>query len=395
MDCADDLITRPILFYFPGSPVLNTAGSQARAKWLLKVLAARFGNLTFYSYRNGPSWPWVGDAEETFRTQFPGIELILEHDGPLLRRWKSVKNLLVALFPGQAGRILSWRLPFCTDALRRYFARCPDAIVLCNYVDGLTQLNGLGRKPYIVDTHDIKFVHFLKLTKTKKVTDLSVLLKMRGEMACLANACGIVAISPAEEKMLRMLISDVPTYYIPAAPEPIALPACKQHRYDLLFVGSSVALNVEGISTFIAEHDAWLARYRLAICGDVCDVESIRALCRGRPNLSLLGVVRDLNVPFSEAKCAISPVEGTGLKIKVVDALARGKPVFASRQSFDGLTPGYDGCVLPTDEAVMSQILDDPAALQAAETAAVRYYEQFRQGGELEALLDRLRTFGR
>ena len=48
----------------------------------------------------------------------------------------------------------------------------------------------------------------------------------------------------------------------------------------------------------------------------------------------------------------ICPVEGTGANIKVLEALAYGKPVFACESAISGLPPGSEFVCVPTVRAV-------------------------------------------
>jgi hypothetical protein len=385
-------IQRPVLVYFPGSVVLSTSGSQSRANWLLKILTSYCDDLTLYSYSDGPWWEWTPQAVQQFKAEFPKVRLLLDERNFVLKQVTSLKNLLIPMFPSQLRRILNVRVPFSAPRLRRYFDENQRCILFCNFVDGVTQLNGLADKPYFIDTHDIKFVHYLKKSKVP-CTALSVLRKFRGEMASLDGASGVIAISPAEEQVFRMLLS-ARVYYLPALPDPIRLEAKLPPLYDLSFIGSRGPLNVEGFTNFIEENDPWLRRYKVALYGQICEVESIRALCSKRPYIAARGYVSDLNEALGQTKCTISPVEGTGLKIKLVDSLARGKPVFASRQSLDGLAPGFESCVFPIREQSIRRLLDDPDALREAEIASVSYYEKFRHAGDLPLLLESLRTLG-
>ena len=93
--------------------------------------------------------------------------------------------------------------------------------------------------------------------------------------------------------------------------------------------------------------------------GRVGENTSVRAFAQDRPHIDLLGFVDDLSAIYAASKAAISPVDGTGLKIKAVEALGHGRPVFASRHSMEGLAPGYDRCVFPIERSLIERILWD------------------------------------
>src|SRR5262249_49611206 len=100
------------------------------------------------------------------------------------------------------------------------------------------------------------------------------------------------------------------------------------------------------------------------------------------PHIRLLGFVPDMAPIYRASKAALSPVNGTGLKIKIVDALKYGKPVFASRQALDGLPAGYEQSVFPIEQDAIEQLILDRKARLAAGTAARTYFCYLQQAGD-------------
>jgi len=115
---------------------------------------------------------------------------------------------------------------------------------------------------------------------------------------------------------------------------------------------------------------------------------SIREFQQGRPHINLLGFVEDLSTVYAASKAAISPVDGTGLKIKAVEALGHGRPVFASRHSIEGLAPGYDRCVFPIERSFIERILLDDSKLEAAQASALAYWESLATAGDMTQFQD-------
>ena len=118
----------------------------------------------------------------------------------------------------------------------------------------------------------------------------------------------------------------------------------------------------------------WLAKRPIAVAGAVCTAEPILRLAADWPSLNLLGYVEDLPATFAATKATLTPVEGTGLKIKMLEALEHGKPVFASDSARAGLPPGHGACVFGLDRRTIETLLDDPNALSAAELAAFQFH---------------------
>jgi Glycosyl transferases group 1 len=133
---------------------------------------------------------------------------------------------------------------------------------------------------------------------------------------------------------------------------------------------------------FCKREEAWLSRYRMAVCGNVCDQPEVAQYAARHPHIRLLGFVPDMAAIYRTSKAALSPVNGTGLKIKIVDALQHGKPVFASRQSLDGLPAGYEQSIFPIEQDAIEQLILDAGARWAAETAAKTYLRYLQQAGD-------------
>ena len=98
---------------------------------------------------------------------------------------------------------------------------------------------------------------------------------------------------------------------------------------------------------------------------------------------SILGFQPNLDEVYAQSKLVVSPVEGTGLKMKVAEALAHGKPVCGSDHSIEALPPGWEQCVFPLTRPVIEALIEDPIRLQEASAAARVYYSSFETSGEL------------
>lgn len=107
-------------------------------------------------------------------------------------------------------------------------------------------------------------------------------------------------------------------------------------RFDLLMVGSSNHMNVQGLLWFGREVLPLLLAVqpalRVAVAGGVC------AATPDMPGLIKLGVVADLAAVYACTRLALNPVQsGTGLNIKSVEALGFGMPLLATSSGSRGL----------------------------------------------------------
>lgn len=183
-----------------------------------------------------------------------------------------------------------------------------------------------------------------------KSSDSVASLSLAEEVQMLAAADTIVAIQRDEAEVLRQKLPDHEILVTPIAALPVTKPQ-PGNADVVLFVGSSAAPNVDGIKWFI---DAcWPAiRQRrpeavLNIAGSVCS-----GLGRVPDGVRLLNVVDDLDDLYAEAAVVISPLRaGSGLKIKLIEALSKGKAVVATTTTLQGVADIMNGCVAISDSA--------------------------------------------
>jgi len=200
----------------------------------------------------------------------------------------------------------------------------------------------------------------------------------------------LVSISPPEKAIFHLLTRNSHTFYILAyfkfAKELVeAYSLDSEFNFDLLFVASDNFFNVQGFTDFAESNSSWLCKYRICLVGRICGNEQVVHLANTYKNISLLGYVPDLSNIYRAAKAVISPTDGTGLKIKVVDALLHGKPVFGSAHTRDGLPSGYEDCVFPIHRAEIESILNISENRKKAEVAAFHYVRTIDRVSEIDS----------
>jgi Glycosyl transferases group 1 len=199
-------------------------------------------------------------------------------------------------------------------------------------------------------------------------------LQLGDEMDMLGRAQAVLAIQPHEAQVVQNHLPHCEVILTPMAIEPVAA-AQPGTGSSVLFVGSNTAPNVLGLTWFVSE--VW-PKIRgsapgaiLQIAGGVCD--ALRDPVEGvRP----LGFVSDLDAIYRDAAVVVSPLQvGSGLKIKLIEALGRGKAIVATPTTVEGVEKEVEGAVFVTDRAEafaqsVLRLLDDPELrLRQAEAA--------------------------
>jgi succinoglycan biosynthesis protein ExoO len=179
------------------------------------------------------------------------------------------------------------------------------------------------------------------------------------ETRLLARADLVVAIQKAEADEVRRLLPGKPVITVPMTATPAPRP--KPGRSDrALFVGSNVQANVTGL--------AWMLEFAWPIVRAArSDVELIVAgsVSRGQPPVTpgvrYVGFVERLDPLYESAGVVVSPLTGgSGLKIKLIEALAHGKACVATSVTLQGVEEEAGGAVALADtpEAFAQAILD-------------------------------------
>ena len=197
------------------------------------------------------------------------------------------------------------------------------------------------------------------------------------EMGLLDLADTIIAIQTEEEQLVRQNLPEKPVILVPMAVSPV-VDVQPGEDATLLFVGSNTLPNIDGINWFL--NDVWpfvVERYPdvyLHIAGTCCG--SLRHV---PANVILLGRVDDLEDVYRRAGVVISPLRsGSGLKIKLVEAMGRGKAAVVTGTTLQGVQGIVGHAVLEANTAegfmdALTRLLHDPA-------------ERARLGGEALAV---------
>lgn len=229
--------------------------------------------------------------------------------------------------------------------------------------------------------------HYLKITLTNDLRHIYSRLvqgriqRTEGEMTSreleqrlLRASNTIVAIREDDGAVFRQLLDTqtvlvAPPSFVPSpgAGQPIA------HR--CLFVASDSGANREGIAWFL-QH-AWplvraaIPDAELHVCGPICNGFSTDA-----PGVVLRGYVDSLAAEYEQAAVVLVPLLcGSGVKIKLMEALAHGKACVTTPIGVEGM-PALEPCVLcaGTPEEFSRHVvllLNDDHARRQLETRAL------------------------
>jgi len=352
--------------------MLRSDGCHIRLLDMIKFLDDAGFRVIFYSNPSQAHWTWTPKYISEFQKQFPRINLIIEPTNFLSRAMRLIKNIVASYLPFLTRSVVRIGIPFITPAWSHLKSAESSAIFIVNYADGITQLNGVDTERTCVDTHDLGFRSYA-LNSGQRIWSHRVRRRLTKELSLLDCVRLTLTISPVERIFLKQALADRTILYVP--PALTLSPRKKEFQdssesliADLLFLGSGNHKNTYYINDFLSKFVNWDANLTIAIAGDVS--RKLSPLYLSHSHIKVLGYVDDIDMLYSQVRAAVCPVEGTGVNIKILEALAYGKPVFAAPAAIEALSPNSSECVFSLSQESVKHVLDNDDLYLVAGNAA-------------------------
>jgi len=228
----------------------------------------------------------------------------------------------------------------------------------------------------ILDTHD-RFADRRQLLAANGLAPEYFHTTAEEERLALDRADIVWAIKEQEAEFFRTLTSRPVRTLLHAEPPLPPRPAPSTDGVLRLgIVGGRNNINAANIRTFLGVADAYLRRtllpVEILVAGSVCSLlEEVK-----RPYLRLLGTVESMDELYDAVDVVLAPLAfSTGLKIKVGEALSRGKPLVSHVHAFEGYVPTHPCHECPDFEAMLRavhRLVRDPAEVEALGDASRR-----------------------
>jgi glycosyltransferase involved in cell wall biosynthesis len=182
-----------------------------------------------------------------------------------------------------------------------------------------------------------------------KREDVEVSLTEEEECDMLGFADSIVTIQWEEADFVHQRLPGHRIIVAPLAARPIDAPEPGRDDH-ILFVGSAATANVDGLQWFI-DH-CWKTIHRLHPTAKLCIAGTVSRFMGPLPDgIFVVGLVKDLDPLYRRAGVIISPLRiGSGLKIKLIEALSRGKSVVGTAKTLQGVAEYLSDCIVIEDD---------------------------------------------
>ena len=360
-----------ILYFYPENPAASIQGNNARAFALLQYFKSKNHKIDY-----------VGIASKSFSEV--DLESIKKADliknGFLLREDKPISKTLSYLFTYAIPNKLKGRI---RDFDRTRFGHKEqfskilkdnqyDYIIIsyAYWAELIRENKYLKNAKLIIDTHDFLTSQF----QNQKRFNLGKYFNKEIELLNLFQKVWVIS---SDENYVFAQFGSSGVVTIPHALQAkFQLNSAK--KYDLVYVASSNEHNVKSVKWFFEEVYPKL-NHNLSICV----VGKINDHIPELPNVTKMHFVEDLNRVYSESRVAICPMlSGSGLKIKVVEALSFGLPVVCNPRGIDGLiNKTNNGCLVTEDATTFSkyieQLLTDKSFYQQQQTLSENFFVNY------------------
>ena len=343
-----------ILYFFPDNIGLQNAGNKTRAFHLLRYFKDRGCTVDYVSLKNEKGDNGTSEDAINFLTENKLANQIF-----LLERKPGKRNPILYFLKYKLWDLLYYlvtyplksKIPtFMTLKLKRNFNEILrnntyDVVIISYifYADLAVDKNLLKGAKTIIDTHDFITAQF----KDKRGFKLGVTFV--DEIERLNKLDDVWAISP-EEQYLFSQFCKAQVHLVPLMMDQPNLPDNKyaEKKYDLIYVASDNVNNINSARWFFDEV------YPLLPAGlNICVIGRINEHLTSDYEIECIHFVESLIPYYSNARVALCPMlKGTGIKVKVVEAMAFGLPVVCTTRGTDGLPNKCNNGCLVSDNAI-------------------------------------------
>lgn len=239
-----------------------------------------------------------------------------------------------------------------------------------------------GNVPLVLDMHDLMYRRVESFKNNGLTFPLAI--NETEELDILDSFDATIAIQEEEAKAIesklrysKVIRAGVDSY------DPIQPPKAS-NPVRLLYIGGDNPCNLDGISWFIdnvwPSISAKNSNVELVVAGNVCaSISNDHTDNR----IDIMGYVDDVRSLYANSSICINPINfGSGLKIKTIEALGKGRPLITTSIGIEGMNPPPNGaCIVANTKTDWISALD---ALCSSEkmrdtlaTSAIEYAREY------------------
>lgn len=356
-----------ILFFFPENPFSNRAGNTTRAKSNLTLLKQIGCNIDLVSCKNlcedmGDNFDYNPSLVDNYFL----IEKKPIKSFTSLSYWRYKWLKLIS----KKNRYNSYLTLYAKKGFESILSSKKYDFIVINYEtwSGLIDHRLCENTIKIVDTHD-----WMTLNEFYKNPAIDIGYRFNEEIKNLNKFDKVITISQDEKFVFtgflgEKVINVPPSFATNYSPQ-------TSKKWDLIFVGSENIFNIKSLEWFFEKVYPFLKNsIRILVVGRVSKYISVPK------SVETIPFAESLSDYYTQSKVALCPMlAGTGVKIKVIEALSFGLPVVGTIRSIDGFSSKTDnGCLIADDpedfKTQVISLLEDENYYKKIKAQAVEYF---------------------
>jgi len=358
---------KKILYFFPENPFSNRAGNVTRAKTTLDILKKLGCQIDLVGIED--IYKGMGDNTDFDKNLVDKVFLLSR------RPIKNLRSLEYWRYKFSKQTHKNKSNPILTSYIKESFKKILEIkkydYVIINYEfwSGLIENELPNNHIKIVDTHD-----WITLNEFYKNPSLKIGERFEEEINNLAKFDKVITISNDENFVFKGFLGDKVVNIPPSFTTQFSDDSEK--KYDLIFVGSDNIFNIKSLNWFFENVYPLLPEnLNIIIIGRVC-----RHIGKVE-NVQYLEFAESLDEYYNQSKIAICPMlEGTGIKIKVIEALSYGLPVVGTERAIDGFQSKLaNGCLVDNTPEIFKDnilsLLQNEAYYQNIKSQGKEYFK--------------------
>ncbi|MCF3109479.1 glycosyltransferase family 4 protein [Niabella sp. CC-SYL272] len=352
---------KKVLYFMPDPPLRKDHGCRTRALQFLEYFDSRpaFFDVDFVSIKEVAGWDQYDDR--AFKHRFPNyglyvgtIQMPRKNKLRYYFKWKLPNLVRRQKLLSKGSPIQDLTNSYLQNQFNQILQKKKYDVIIISYV---TWANLVCNNPYlngaklIIDTHDFMTVQF------KEQNGFKLGAAFEREIKLLSMFDEIWSISMDEYYLFSQFLQSkhrfVPVMFSQVNESFKVLRDGK--KYDLIYVASDNPNNIRSANWFFKQVYPSLPK-ELKICVIGLISKYVPDYC----NVEKHSFVEELHDYYNNASIAICPMlGGTGIKVKVVEAMSYGLPVVCNLRGLDGIPLKFDnGCIrADTPEDFASEIV--------------------------------------
>lgn len=342
---------KKILFVVPQNLLQSPTGTNVRILQIIDILKGLGYAVDQFGYENFHPHVSFADFDEKNKVaQAINRLFVYDFKKDVFHNSKLLKQLCHWFRLLQGKYIPSWVTPGARKRFQQIVAQedYEAIVVIYSYLAPLLQgITCNAKKIYFMEDSIFFQQCAIERHSRLRLTTAGKLLDSDLEMVKIFDL--VVCISKDEQlfydRMLQNKVKFIP-HLIQQRPAKSNKPK-GERKWDAFFIGFANPYNEEGIRWFLDEVYPHLDKnLNILLAGS-----ATKCIDRSYDNVEVISFIEDLDAAYDDVKVVLCPMlHGTGMKIKVVEALARGLPVVCTDRGVDGLPDKtMSGCLSTQD----------------------------------------------